>query len=76
MLGIGQEDGAAAKVLADTGAGVMCDWDNAAAIRSTVDRAWSAHLAAAPFNPTGLELYTRRHLTHLLATLLNQLSSR
>ena len=76
VLGIGQEDGAAAKVLADTGAGVMCDWDNAAAIRSTVDRAWSAHLAAAPFNPTGLELYTRRHLTHLLATLLNQLSSR
>ncbi|MBR4132975.1 MAG: hypothetical protein IKU04_00410 [Bacteroidales bacterium] len=59
----------------------MCDWDNAAAIRATVDRAWSAHLAAASgssapaFNPSGLELYTRRHLTHLLATLLNQISS-
>ena len=82
VLGIGQEDGAAARVLTETGSGVMCDWDNAAAIRATVDRAWSAHLAAASgssapaFNPSGLELYTRRHLTHLLATLLNQLSSR
>ena len=126
VLGIGQEDGAAAQVLADTRTGVMCDWDQSAAIRSAVDRAWSAHLAAsspaapptaataasssettssasssaasvnqtatdscsgsgsAPaspaatafpaFNPTGIDRYTRRHLTHLLATLLNQLT--
>ena len=73
VLGIGQEDGAAAQVLADTRAGVMCDWDNAAAIRSAVDRAWSAHLASEDFNPVGIEKYTRRHLTHLLATLLDQL---
>ena len=79
VLGIGQEDGAAAQVLADTRTGEMCDWTNAAAIRFAVDRAWSAHRAAADglypaFCPTGLERYTRRHLTHLLATLLNQLS--
>ena len=85
VLGIGQEDGAAAQVLADTGAGLMCDWDRSAAIRSAVDRAWSAHLAAAcpdseardkvpAFNPSGLDRYTRRHLTRILATLLNQLS--
>ena len=73
VLGIGQEDGAAAQVLADTRAGVMCDWDNAAAIRSAVDRAWSAHLAAEPFNSASIDCYTRRHLTHLLATLLDQL---
>lgn len=75
VLGIGQEDGAAAQVLADTRTGVMCDWDQAAAIRSAVDRAWSSHLAASvqDFNPTGLDRYTRRHLTHLLATLLDQL---
>ncbi len=73
ILGIGQEDGAAAQVLADTRSGVMCNWDNAAGIRSAVDRAWSAHLAEEDFNPTGIEKYTRRHLTHLLATLLNQL---
>ena len=89
VLGIGQEDGAAAQVLADTRTGVMCDWTNAAAIRSAVDRAWSAHRAAltlkdipasagpgTAFNPTGLERYTRRHLTRLLATLLDQLSQR
>jgi len=76
VLGIGQEDGAAAQVLADTRAGLMCDWDNAAAIRSAVDRAWSAHLAGEPFSSAGLERYTRRHLTRLLASLLNQLSSR
>ena len=75
VLGIGQEDGAAAQVLADTRAGVMCDWDNAAAIRSAVDRAWSAHLAGEPFSPAGIERYTRRHLTRLLASLLDQLSS-
>ena len=80
VLGIGQEDGAAAQVLADTRTGLMCDWDQSAAIRSAVDRAWSAHLAAPSsgagpaFNPTGLERYTRRHLTRLLATLLDQLS--
>ena len=84
VLGIGDEDGAAAKVLADTHAGVMCDWDQSASIRSAVDRAWSAHLAAdsgsasadfPAFNPTGIDRYTRRHLTGLLASLLNQLSS-
>jgi glycosyltransferase involved in cell wall biosynthesis len=84
VLGIGQEDGAAAQVLADTRTGVMCDWDQSAAIRSEVDRAWSAHLAATGaaaasdsvpfFNPTGIDRYTRRHLTRLLATLLDQLS--
>jgi len=101
VLGIGQEDGAAAQVLADTRTGVMCDWDQSASIRSAVDRAWSAHLSAAPanpsaadsgsvstpaapstpatpafptFNPTGIDRYTRRHLTRLLATLLDQLS--
>jgi hypothetical protein len=74
----------------------MCNWDNAAGIRSAVDRAWSMHLAARhtsstpsipgedslsgqgrssfpAFNPGGIERYTRRHLTHVLATLLNQL---
>jgi glycosyltransferase involved in cell wall biosynthesis len=79
VLGIGQEDGAAAQVLADTRTGVMCDWDNAAAIRSAVDRAWSAHLhpdSAPAFSPTGLDRYTRRHLTATLAALLNQLSVR
>jgi glycosyltransferase involved in cell wall biosynthesis len=74
VLGIGQEDGAAAQVLADTRAGIMCDWDNAAAIRSAVDRAWSAHRAGEAFSSSDLERYTRRHLTGLLASLLNQLS--
>ena len=76
VLGIGQEDGAAAQVLADTRTGVMCDWDQSASIRSAVDRAWSAHLSATTaFNPTGIDRYTRRHLTRLLATLLDQLSA-
>ena len=102
VLGIGQEDGAAAQVLADTCTGLMCDWTNAAAIRSAVDRAWSAHRAAITpkplpsssdinhsetspsgsgiplpsFSPTGLERYTRSHLTRTLAALLEQLSSK
>lgn len=75
VLGIGQEDGAAAQVLAETRAGVMCDWDHAAAIRSAVDRAWSAHCDGSVFDSAGIDHYTRRHLTRRLATLLNQLSS-
>lgn len=71
ILGIGQEDGAAAELLANTGTGVMYDWDKSAQIRAAVDAAWDGTF---PFAPTGIERYTRQSLTHTLATLLNQLS--
>jgi len=40
ILGIGQEDGAMAQVLRETGAGTMCDWNNEAGIRAALSDAW------------------------------------
>lgn len=71
ILGIGQEDGAAAQVLADTRTGVMHDWDKSERIRAAVDAAWDGTL---PFAPSGIGRYTRESLTHTLATLLDQLA--
>lgn len=68
ILGIGQEDGAAARILSDTGTGVMLDWDQAERIRTAVDAAWDGTFA---FAPTGIDRYSRRSLTHTLATLLD-----
>lgn len=42
VLGIGQEDGAAAQILAESGAGVMCDWTASASIASVIDQAWDS----------------------------------
>ena len=71
VLGIGQEDGAAAKVLTDSGVGVMYDWDKSSQIRAAIDAAWDGSF---PFSPSGIGRYTRSALTHRLAELLDSLS--
>ena len=40
VLGIGQRDGAAAKVLRDAAAGDMFDWDETAAVRAFIETEW------------------------------------
>ena len=70
VLGIGQEDGAAAKVLTDSGVGVMYDWDKAGQIRAAIDAAWDGTF---PFSPSGIGRYTRSAFTHRLAELLGSL---
>ena len=40
VLGIGQENGAAAAVLSGSGAGEMFDWDRAGGMRAFVEREW------------------------------------
>lgn len=75
ILGIGQEDGAMAKVLADTKAGVMADWDNEAAIRAALDRAWKAFReGGVPPTEGDIERFERRALTRELAALLDSLA--
>ena len=76
VLGIGQEDGAMAAVLRETGAGTMCDWSNEAGIRTFLRAAWEqfcAKGAVPPVDSSAVERYSRRNLTHELAELLNQL---
>ena len=62
VLGIGQEDGAAAAILRDAGAGEMFDWDKKAELLAFLD-------AEHP-ETTGIEKYTRRALTAQLTAIL------
>ena len=62
VLGIGQEDGAAASVLRDAAAGEMFDWDKKEELLAFLD---AAHPQTA-----GIEKYTRRALTERLAEVL------
>ena len=62
VLGIGQEDGAAAAVLRDAGAGEMFDWDKQDELLAFLD-------AEHP-QTTGIEKYTRRALTAQLIQIL------
>lgn len=79
ILGIGQEDGAMADVLRETGAGVMCDWDNEAGIRAALTAAfaaWKASPATPAATPSAsadpVARYSRRNLTRELAALLEE----
>ena len=60
MLGIGQEDGAAAKVLSDTGAGTMLDWPRSEAM---ADFICSVKEGSFKVGGKGIEAYSRRTLT-------------
>ena len=62
VLGIGQEDGAAAQILRDAGAGQMFDWDKKEEL--------TAFLDAPHPETTGIEKYTRRALTAQLIQIL------
>ena len=62
VLGIGQEDGAAATVLRDAGAGDMFDWDKQDELL--------AFLEAEHPQTAGIEKYSRRALTAQLADIL------
>ena len=73
VLGIGQPDGIAAKVLEDSGAGVMRDWDDVDGIRETVQAVFEGRLSCD--GNADLEKYTRRSLTRQLSALLCSLSA-
>ena len=76
VLGIGQEDGAMARVLADTGAGVTADWDNLETMRAFIDQAWEQHKAGGVPPVAGdIARFSRRNLTRELAALLERVST-
>ena len=75
VLGIGQTDGAMARVLADTKAGITAGWEDAAAMRSFLEQVWQQHLGGKiPATKGNIEAYTRRATTHSLAQLLDKVS--
>lgn len=70
VLGIGQEDGAAAAVLRDSGAGDMFDWDNASGQSDFLERVLDGQMRED--GQKDIERYSRVSLTHRLAALLSR----
>lgn len=75
ILGIGQEDGAMARVLFSAKAGITADWEDTAPMRAFLANAWRQHCeGGVPATDGDISPYTRRNLTHALAQLLSQVS--
>lgn len=71
VLGIGQEGGAAARMLAQTGSGVMYGWDRTEPVANFIDNAWERHLASEDSPLTGdVSEFSRRALTEKLSKVL------
>lgn len=74
VLGIGQTDGAMARIINSTKAGVVFDWNDRASIAKYIDYCWerfkSGSLAADTEN---IEQYSRRALTARMAALMDSL---
>ena len=75
VLGIGQPDGAMARVLAGTQAGITAGWEDASSMRAFLEQAWQQHLAGGvPATQGDIGRYSRRATAHELAQLLETLT--
>ncbi|MBR4740683.1 MAG: glycosyl transferase family 1 [Bacteroidales bacterium] len=76
VLGIGQRDGAMARVLTATQAGITADWTEAGAMKDFIGAAWKQYCEGSVPATTGeITPYSRRATTHALAELLSQVSA-
>ena len=74
VLGIGQTDGAMARIVRDTGSGVVYDWDEENKIKAYIDFCWEEFKnGELRDNSSDISVYSRRSLTRRLAALLNDL---
>jgi hypothetical protein len=75
VLGIGQADGAMARVLRETGAGTTAEWTDEAAMRAFLTQAWSQFReGGVPATSGDIGPYSRRATAHALATLLDKVT--
>ena len=73
VLGIGQPDGAMARVLSSTEAGVTLDWADEEGLRTFLAAAWHTHChGGIPATAGDIGPYSRRATAHALAELLNR----
>ena len=74
MLGIGQTDGAMARLLGDAHAGVTFDWDDADGMKKEILRCWTLFRAGKLDDNDGdIDRYSRRRLTRQMAQLFDSL---
>lgn len=75
VLGIGQTDGAMAKVVRDTGSGMVYDWDDEKRLKAYIDFCWDEFKdGELKDNFSDISMYSRRKLTKRLAALLNDIT--
>lgn len=80
ILGIGQTDGAMARVVEDAGAGFTSGWEDTAAIDRFIERAWEAFLrgecslgSGGLFPGGNIEKYSRPQTAKSMAALLDSI---
>lgn len=74
VLGIGQKDGAMARILSEEGAGKTFDWDEKEAIKGEVLRCWSLFREGRlDDNDADIEKYSRRRLARQMSELFESL---
>ena len=77
ILGIGQTEGAMAKIVRDTGSGMVYDWDDEKSIRKWIDFCWEEFKNdELRDNMSDISMYSRRRLTRRLAALLDELTAK
>ena len=75
ILGIGQEDGAMARVIFSTRAGITADWENSAPMQAFLVNAWKQHCSGGiPATDGEIGQYSREATTQALAALLEKVS--
>lgn len=87
VLGIGQKDGAMARILDDTQVGLTYDWDEYEEIKAFLEAAWEAYKAGklssdflysrfgcSTAEPTSITSYSRRSTAAAMAALLEKIS--
>ena len=77
ILGIGQTNGAMAKIVRDTGSGMVYDWDDEKNLRKWIDFCWEEFKNdELRDNMSDISMYSRRRLTRRLAALLDELTGK
>ena len=74
ILGIGQTDGAMARIVRDTSSGTVCDWDEEEKMRAWIDEAWDKFVSdSLDDNTSDISCFTRRNLAARLAGVLDDI---
>lgn len=75
VLGIGQTDGAMARILGQTGAGEVYEWEDMKAMEAFIDKCWRLHLEGGEWNQDGdIEQYSRTATTARMTALMEKLA--